>query len=785
MVDIVSTNPFTEKFNVSALEKVKAENVKNTKTNAVDLIKNNVTFFSLADDDKDKKDEIATRVLGKFGLRGYKSVADIVADCNNTSKNQEIAKSDLESLTDSVFIAMNVSVLGDSLITDDLSPAQIDQLLPAKLKGMGEKIVEKGRRISDQERDVLVSLNKVIDENGLFISDDNELVGEFYEDLKKNYAEEDSDSFAKTYEGVLLLILEDKVVTVKKKEDVDVMPSFKNENNEWEGGSRWELSPDYTAQAMKEMGQMRWQDYTPPEWFKHLKLQAIGINTKGMTKEQIEEETKIAKARIECMVAICNGANWVKGVGPDLEKIRANETYKGLNSEKFTLLFNDDFKLVMSKLLHDLCDKPYKDQNQMFYTRYKESPDGKIKDEVLEKLYRIRGYKDELANFIAAHNGRYEMTKDAKGDSVFKLDEKGNKIPAPNWMDKMNGSTAWNMFFMFGDSSLADNNRNLGTIGELINDGIRTWNPEGKSKSKWNIRKDSLVGSEWFGGKLGTWAQTIMRLEEKMGGPISGNKNEKLLKQKILDGDFKIFAFKMAYGGLDFIYGSRNLYFKGTDKLLYKEDKTTHKPLPGQDKKETLATLLWKYADYDEDTGEFKRNEEAIDFDFGNSQADFLNLYRDQQEAATVVSQIVLGKEDIKDLDSIVAKLHTITGMVNGIEINGERPLMNYTHAPDLWANVILGSMGVDLDRLSSKHIRLRIPDGPTYHTYVRNLLTRRLKLTNEDTNLFELMKYLGVNLRPGEDIYRFPVAADVRNEMDWIKEKRRTFKMFRKYNSN
>jgi hypothetical protein len=108
-----------------------------------------------------------------------------------------------------------------------------------------------------------------------------------------------------------------------------------------------------------------------------------------------------------------------------------------------------------------------------------------IKDDVLSKISHIKEYEEDLAKFLAEVNGREE----------------------PDYMDRMNAYTAWNMFYGFGDSSVADRMRILPTYNNVINDAIRTLNPEYKALSKWQILKSGftkedkdLFDSEYFSG---------------------------------------------------------------------------------------------------------------------------------------------------------------------------------------------------------------------------------------------------------------------------------------------
>jgi hypothetical protein len=173
-------------------------------------------------------------------------------------------------------------------------------------------------------------------------------------------------------------------------------PVFNSEKNEWTGGSRWELSPEYTAMAMKYMDySMRWQSYTPPEWVKDLDLEL--------------------QKRIERMVAVNLMAAGLLHAGKDLDKILGNEVTFEFRNNQMTELFNDDFKLVTSKMLNDLCEF-YFDQNGVRCLRYK------------EKFYKL-AEKDKDGNYIGNHDGSFFLGADGKREVIpFTVENRGKGI---------------------------------------------------------------------------------------------------------------------------------------------------------------------------------------------------------------------------------------------------------------------------------------------------------------------------------------------------------------------
>ena len=515
------------------------------------------------------------------------------------------------------------------------------------------------------------------------------------------------------------------------EDEVDYEPIVIDpETQETRGGARWEISPENAAMAMKFMdSSMRWQSYTPPEWFK--KIKPI-LNKDGSVKESAGE----IQSRIEYMVMVNDGAASMSYAGKDLDKVQGNKMWFAFDNEKFTKLFNEDFKLVTSKMLNDLCEL-YEDKNGRMSLRYKEVVDEngvrKIDGKVVKELEGIRNYKEKLADFLAKQNGRKEA----------------------NYLDKMNAYTAWNLFYMFGDSSLADRMRVLPTYGGIINDGVRTLNPEYKAKGKWKVFKEEsdLFEAEYFGGSLADYVMTVMRLEKELGEPINGKKK---LREKIAEGEMPIFDNKMCYGFFDFTYGTRDLYKPNGEKFTKEEDIT-------------LSTLLMKYASFDKEGSLIGKNGGG-DFSFGTNQVDFLNLFRDQTETAALSYNCMMGKADVKSVESWSHNVKDKVGMVRGIKINGKKTY-KYTTSPDYWANMILGSFGVDTTRLSSDYIYLKMPKEvkSSYNLYLYKLLIQDLNISNADVSINDVMRYMGVKVKSNADPRSFglTVATDTQRALD------------------
>lgn len=669
--------------------------------------------------EEERSQQKSQEILDVFGA-GYKSAEEILNTLKNpsaTDRQKEIAKENLGVLGKGIFVAMNkafgnYSNEATETITSQLTGEQIDDILPPMLRGVGEYVKKTDKEATDEEK-------KKAKEP--FINT---------EEYQTTGKEEKGRNPRST-----------------RRAKSDYIPPIKNNEGEWEGGARWEISPEYAADAMKNMDSgMRWQSYTPPEWMKKLDMET--------------------QKRIEYMVMINDGAAGLSYAGKDLDKIQGNRMYFAFSNEKFTTLFNPDFKLVMSKMLNDLCefdrDKNGNevDKNGQKSIRYKEGINQKgkpgIDAEVEKNLEKIMNYKESLADFLAKENGRKKA----------------------NYMDKMNAYTAWNLFYMFGDSSVADRRRVLPTYGGIISDALRTLNPEYKALGKWKVSKadqpqSDLEAAEWFGGPLGAYVQTVMQLERDLGRdgkdkPITGDKT---LREKMISGKISLLNTKTFYGFFDFTTGGRDLYDKNGDRF-YDIDK-------GKKRKETLSSLLMNYG-FTKD-GQLKAKDQREDFNFGDNQVDFLNWYRDQMEASALVLNATTGKEDVRDVDKFVSKIRTAFGMIDGIKINGEHPF-KYTKDPDLWANMLLGSFGVDLQRLSTDYIYMQTTQPQSYAINISRFIIYGLGLSEKDVDTNELMRRLGIDIKDGESIDSFRFT--MRNEIKWKNAKRETDELIRRSHS-
>lgn len=565
-------------------------------------------------------------------------------------------------------------------------------------------------------------------------------------------------------------------------------PVYNPETREWEGGSKWELSPEYTAEAMKYMDySMRWQSYTPPEWFKDL--------------------DPTLQAKIEYMVMVNSAAAGLLHAGKDLEKILGNDGAFVFTNEQMTRLFDDDFKLVTSKILNDLCEF-YTDKNgikslrykERFYQLDKESEDGfahgadgrrieipytienrgkgirTIDQDVLRRIETIMDYKDEVALWLAEYKqaladergvpvekgvwATYSKDKDGHRKGEFILDKDGKKVPG--YRCKMDANTAYNLMYAMGDMSVWDRMRILPTYNGVIADAIRTLNPEYKALGKWMViksgrikDKESLFDSEYFSGNLADYYLEVDKLERDLGGPIDGKKT---IRQKVVDGELSLLSSKTFYGFFDFVNTGRDLYDANGDNNLWNRNTKA-----GVQK--SLGELVMEYA-FGPD-GKVLPKSQRRDFSFGHKSVSFMNEFRDSMEGAILAYNCATGKTRDAENPAVWARnLKDKMGMVNGIEFFG-RKVFSYNRNPSFWRDAIVGSFGYDNRRLSSDHPYLLRKSGKEgdyapYSKHVYRLLVDTFKLSNTDVDINEVMRLLGVDIKEGE--YPNSVPVTLRN---------------------
>lgn len=728
----------------------------------------------------------------------------VVGGIESTLKNpsatdiqKTIATENLNILGNTAFRAINFSFRDypEGLITSALTGQQIDDFLPVEMKGLGKYVVEADSRLNENERKSILDINSNVSS---IIDDENVSIKNVLKQIIEETNEKPDDSLEKQYGQLAVsVVLENKNIEIGKNQsreavgDIDKLtscdyepPVFNKEKDEWEGGSRWELAPEYAAMAMKYMDHsMRWQTYTPPEWYKKL-----------------DEETQY---KIEVMIAINETAAGLLYAGKDLDKILGNRSAFSFTHEKMNVLYDNEFNLAESKMLNDLCEF-YPDQNGIDCLRYKEkfyafnyktikfidkngvdieygdeitrkheinedeTNIGKgvrmIDQDVMYKLQNVMDYKESIAVFLASREGAkytWETYKkdDSKGHKAGDIvkDEKGN--PVPHWMNKMNAYTIWNKVFGMGDTSVWDRMRILPTWDGVMSDAVRTLNPEYKAKAKWQIMKSgrirqdqSLLEFEYFGGNISDYVSNVMIMERDLAkrdkngdivklSPITGTET---LREKILNGKMRLLSAKTFYGLNDFVNEGRDL-----------------KNNSGR----SLARVVMDYASFDKD-GNYEIKGDKVEFRRG--QTAFMNEFRDSLEAAITAHQYMTGKADAKDLKVWARNIKDKMGMLNGIIWNGKRPF-SYTRNPAFWRDVLIGTYGADMNRLSTDHISINNPEDKSgnkksYSFYIYDLLKSTLQITNTNVNIQETMRLLGVSINDGE-------AGD----SGWVKKKTNT----------
>lgn len=745
-------NSFTERFAKSAEARIEADKIKNTHDNAVDLVKNNVDFFG--GDNDEKKSEIALRVLGRFG-RGYADVVSIIEATNNPSKNQRIAHGDLDSLAESVRIAMDMSVLGGDLVTDSMTAEQIDENLSIELKGIGERIKEK--RLLDNVATTLIEKNNVIEDDNLFTTQDKVVRGEVYRKWGEEVKTMPENSYVRKYMEVARSVFEDLGVQDNFNGRGDnlgrrsrMVPRMDAEGNIEGYESQYEPSYDGFVSGLKFMENrmtLRYNDYLKMSWYE------------GLTKHEMD---KLAIAMMMSEVA-----NGLKGAGKDLEAIMKNKQIFGFLNEHMSTLFDDDFKLVTSHMLNDLCTLGV-DSNGKKCLRYKENG-LKIDDDVKDKLNHIHRTEDEWADWLAQQNGRTKASN----------------------MDKLNAYTAWNMFFGLGDSSMADRLRSLPTWEGVISDALRTLNPEYKALAKWQILKSGtektdqdLIGFEYFGAEADELKKRLA-MERDLGHALV--KGDKTLRQKILDGDVSFLSHKMFYGFLDFFNGDRDLY-RGSDS---KTGENYYNKKTKEGENFSAAQLLMDYAYRDKidekgnKTREFiNEKENRGEFTFGDAQVTFMNEFRDSLEGATMAYYCLTGKVkvDSKDAKAWVNELKSKLGMVSDLKFSNV-PVFTYGRDPLFWRDILVSVYGGDPRRISTDYIAIpRVettydkkhkldPEKIPYNLNLLDLITNDLQITDNDIDVNELLRLLGVKINKGER----PNRVTTKNELFEFSERTRT----------
>ena len=808
-------------------------------------------FLKPNDKERDRLDDSVGKVFDYLG-HGVESVTQIdeaIADFKSKGAKSSFVEAQIKNLrTDREILAEAVTIACRDLTADDpdleseffLGPKHIDGLLGGKLAGLGNDVSErkgvpeeigveldklevmrrkmKGGSTAESKAYVTI-LKKKID---TIAEKDFEGQFETLMALNEELGKYETSSVGSTgTDNGLKKSIEKLAENVEKmssgrgdkyrqeQERFGLRPIMDAEGNIIGMESNYNVSPENCAKAMKWMASdLRWSSWTPPEWFSHLP-----------EKEQ---------AKVLVMIAVNTAAANVAYAGKDLMKIFENSQIFSFTKEDMAALFDDDFKLVMSIMLNDLCEV-VPDENGIPSLRYKEvvEIDGKgrekrtIEKSVMEKIKYREDYKEELAKKLASEKGHWQTydqnDKFGHKKGEFILDDRGERIPKPNYLDLMTAYTAWNLFYGMGDSSTCDRLRILPTWNGIISDPIRTMRKaEFKAKNKWRIWKsglpfddeEDLLSAEHFGGNVGDYVMRVMEYEKVLDGPISGVEGDELMRDKILRGKNSFFDQTTFYGLLTFANGGRDLVKKeyGVELTKGGQKKFYDRDIAPDGEKKTLAQFLMDYAFrnvvdgsgkviIDSETKRPKREfigrdkeKERRDFSFGLEQVTFMNEFRDSMEGGILAYSCMTSKEDFKTVMSLARKLKEKMPMVSDIEFNGQRAF-SYTTNPLFWRDVMIGCFGYDSSRLSSDYIALTDianKDGKAgeqaYSSYVYDMMSNVMGLINgRDVNYYELAKLFGVQIKPGENFRNIGVMTRNMNFVN--RERNHTVRVINEFN--
>ena len=444
MAETIGFNPETERSN-------KVEMIK------VELIKAN--FLKPDEKQKDQMSENLGRIFSDQLKHGTKSVAEMemtikgVEIKSHTEAQAKLAEEDKKILGEAVVLATRELTAEDPSLVSELflGSKHVDNLLPKELKGLGREITKP--IISSEEIDkqlnlleitrqktdlgnpdsvktlsqkIEIGIDKLIHKD----FDTEEEIGqqdavltilneerrklekneEIYktkrsdEDKKGNVSENSQtenveDRKFREDSNELLLEMLKKIgvgVDVPPEEFVpEGVNPITGETRESAYYSRMDITAELLAVSMKIMDPngARFDFYRPTEWYKKL------------PKEQ--------SAVIDVMIEINMAASATSYYGKDLDKLLASKLNFSFTSEKMRTLFDDKFKLVLSKMFNDLCET-YTDQNLHESMRYKEGfyaipnkKDGTLIYSKSEERYVLAaGKKIDDDGFLLGSNGK-------------------------------------------------------------------------------------------------------------------------------------------------------------------------------------------------------------------------------------------------------------------------------------------------------------------------------------------------------------------------------------------
>lgn len=732
-------------FDSSVVEtQINEENSSRTDKVTEVLVKNSGIYTGSYDDDRTSL--VTQEVLDVFKPTVYPSVERmkeiLVSGTDTQKKNSERS---LKVLGKSFCLSLNFSFPNrtnpEALFLErpeeslGLVTEKIEENLPTQLKGVGELAIKAYSELTESEKETMKRVNFLLDK--IRSEEDTDSGKLLIRELKSSPV----GSAERRYCDMAVKSLGWVEHEGRRGSNFRPLRTFAGEGGDDDRETReqpsWMVSKEAAAKALKKMADdLRWSTWTPPEWFK--------------------EMTDLEQERFLTMVLINDGASWLKRwQNADLEKCRLNPAYTEFSKKRLTELFNEDFTLVMSKMLNDLTEL-HTNKDGVKMLRYKENDDNTdIRSEVKEKITKIDSYKEELAQFLA--------------------DRREHKKGVVTPEDLMNASTAWNLFFMMGDSSFADRLRALSPPAGVLSDKFRTLNAEAKAGKKWRLLdklqpndEKELYKSEWFGGSIAKYISKIAHIEQTLDRAID-QKTGKTLKEKLASGEIEFFSNTTCIGLLDLIGGDQ-LENKDTRGRIGRHGSAE---LIDNPKNTTLAEMLLNYGRYDE-KGKFVRT--GLSFDFGEDEVDpkYMADFRDMQESASRCFNLATGKVPAgKDIDAWVSEARSAIGLANQIELNGKR-VFGYTRRPEFWGMMILNSFGVDVSRLSTDYVYLKTSGKLYYNAEIIQLLRNNLALDDSEVPLKNLMKYLGCIAK--RDLKSFLDNEDTQTR--WVVDRKKTDKL-------
>jgi len=505
-------NPFGGAFASKIEAKIVADRKVSTYESAI-FLTNNQDFFGYGEDDE-KRSEIANKVLGRLDSK-YRSVEDIIAVTRpESNKNVKRGEADLASVAESVFMAMNMSALGESLITETMTAEQIDQNLPEQFKGIGVEVVK--IRMAEDEKNRIAALNKRVEEEDLFLSQDKKGRGKMADELKG-----DESTLVGRYEKVLGKILEDlgvdkgEIDGKRRKQGKNIEDDYGPERIDYgeeppgdddadsvgagkRKGRGFSYGPELRefAKAVIESRQTDYRESSPPQWLKE-------------KDDQDEYWYRMADYMSSCADNKTALKDSVKG----LEKLWFDDNIRmKLNEADFEVMYgNKGFRFAVERILKDMC---------VFEKRGANNDGGEflyLRKDAFTKIYDLDNYKAEMSMLVckikAYGNRDFEESFKNEINRLMSVNRVSEKQVIKLWQEKnhfydaqIEAGTAWNFLYNCNFLESADYNRELWPTDAARGDTVNfVFHPDAKVNSKLEEDKILLGKEEVKGGPLADW----------------------------------------------------------------------------------------------------------------------------------------------------------------------------------------------------------------------------------------------------------------------------------------